>query len=58
VVYDTITGVIKVIKTDEDGNPLSGIGFYVYRSDTGEVVDTIYTDQSGEATTITLPYGW
>ena len=58
VVYDPITGNIRVIKTDEDGQPLSGVGFYVYRSDTWELVDTIYTNSSGEAYTTTLPYGW
>lgn len=58
VVYDMITGNIRVIKTDEDGNPLFGVGFYVYRSDTWTLVDTIYTDSNGEAYTTTLPYGW
>ncbi len=58
VVYDPITGYIKVIKTDEDGNPLSNVGFYVYREDTWQLVDTIYTDENGQATTALLPYGW
>ena len=57
VVYDPITGTIKVIKEDEDGNPLSGIGFYVYRSSTWELVDTLETDSSGEAVSTLLPYG-
>lgn len=57
VVYDPITGYIKVIKSDEDGNPMSDIGFYVYRSDTWSLVDTIYTDSDGEAVTTLLPYG-
>jgi uncharacterized surface anchored protein len=57
VVYDPITGYIKVIKTDEDGYPMPGVGFYVYRSDTWDLVDTIYTDSYGEAVTTLLPYG-
>ncbi|MDL2235718.1 hypothetical protein LJC07_06160 [Christensenellaceae bacterium OttesenSCG-928-L17] len=57
-VYDPITGYIKVIKQDEDGQPLSGIGFYVYRSSPWELVDTIETDGSGEAVSTLLPYGW
>ena len=57
-VYDPITGTIKVVKTDEDGQPLSGIGFYIYRSSPWELVDTIETDGSGEAVSTLLPYGW
>lgn len=56
--YDPITGQIKVIKTDEDSNPLAGASFYVY--DTGDYnnsLDDITTGADGTATTIPLPYG-
>jgi len=56
--YDPIMGRIKVIKTDEYGNPLSGAGFYVYRSDNGALADTILTGTDGTAVTGELPYGW
>ncbi|MDL2218422.1 hypothetical protein LJC27_07155 [Christensenellaceae bacterium OttesenSCG-928-M15] len=55
-VYDPITGYIKVVKDDEDDNPIGGVGFYVYRVDGWELVDTIYTDWNGEAWTTELPY--
>ena len=56
--YDPIMGRIKVIKTDEDGNRLSGMGFYVYRtSDYWTQVDDITVGEDGTATTIELPYG-
>ena len=57
-VCDPIMGNIMIIKTDEYGNPLSGVGFYVYSSATGEHVDTILTGEDGTATTTELPYGW
>lgn len=55
--YDPITGRIKVIKTDEDGNRLSGMGFYVYRDSDWTQVDDITVGEDGTATTIDLPYG-
>lgn len=55
--YDPITGRIKVIKTDEDGNTLSGMGFYVYRYSDWEQVDDITVGEDGTATTTELPYG-
>lgn len=56
--YDPIMGRIKVIKTDEDGNRLSGMGFYVYcTSDYWTQVDNITVGEDGTATTIELPYG-
>lgn len=55
--YDPITGRIQVIKTDEDGNTLSGMGFYVYRYSDWEQVDDITVGEDGTATTIELPYG-
>lgn len=58
VVYDPIAGYIKVIKVDEYGEPLAGIGFYIYRNDTWELVDTIETGSDGTAISTLLPYGW
>lgn len=55
--YDPITGRIKVIKTDEDGNTLSGMGFIVYRYSDWEQVDDITVGEDGTATTTDLPYG-
>lgn len=55
--YDSIMGRIKVIKTDEDGNKLSGMGFYVYRDSDWMQVDEITVGEDGTATTIDLPYG-
>lgn len=55
--YDPIMGRIKVIKTDEDGNLLSGMGFYVYRSSDWTQVDDITIGEDGTATTTDLPYG-
>lgn len=55
--YDPITGRIQVIKTDEDGNTLSGMGFYVYRYSDWEQVDDITVGEDGTATTTDLPYG-
>lgn len=55
--YDPITGRIKVIKTDEDGNLLSGMGFYVYRYSDWTRVDDITVGEDGTATTTDLPYG-
>ena len=55
--YDPIMGRIKVIKTDDYGYPLSDAGFYIYRSDTWQLADTIITGTDGTATTVELPYG-
>ena len=55
--YDPITGRIKVIKSDEDGNLLSGMGFYVYRYDDWTQVDNITVGEDGTATTTDLSYG-
>lgn len=55
--YDPITGRIKVIKTDEDGNLLSGMGFTVYRYSDWTQVDDITVGEDGTATTADLPYG-
>lgn len=57
VEYDPIMGRIVVIKIDENGTPLSGAGFYVYNTDTWELVDIITTDRDGIAITTDLPYG-
>ena len=56
VVYDPIMGRIHVVKEDEGGNPIAGVGFYVYRVDGWELVDTIHTDENGEAWTTMLPW--
>lgn len=55
--YDPIMGRIKVIKTDENGNTLSGMSFIVYRTSDGTQVDDIAVGEDGTATTIDLPYG-
>lgn len=55
--YDPIMGRIKVIKTDEDGNTLSGMGFYVYRTSDWTQVDDITICDDGTATTTDLSYG-
>lgn len=58
--YTPIMGQIKVIKTDEDGLPLSDVKFEVYRaSDTDYefVLDDIVTGEDGIAITQMLPYG-
>ena len=57
VAYDPIMGRIKVIKTDEGGNPLEGVGFTVYRQSPWQQVDDITTGADGTATTMDLPYG-
>lgn len=57
VVYDSISGKIKIIKTDEDGIPLSGAGFYLYRQTPWELVETLVTGSDGTAVTGDLPYG-
>ena len=56
--YDPITGHIKVIKTNENGDPLPGVSFHVYSYHSGSYVEDITTDENGEALTGELPYGW
>lgn len=52
-----IRGYLEVVKTDENGDPLGGCGFEVYRYDNSEYVGTVTTDSSGRATTGMLRYG-
>ena len=48
-------GKIKVIKTDSDtGQALSGVEFNIIDSSTGEVVETLVTDENGEAESMDL----
>ena len=48
-------GKIKVIKTDSDtGQTLSGVEFNIIDSSTGEVVETLVTDENGEAESMDL----
>lgn len=55
--YEPIEGQIKIIKTDEYGNPMQGIGFSIIRHNGWETVDYLYTDWSGEAITGMLEGG-
>jgi LPXTG-motif cell wall-anchored protein len=50
-----IKGKIKVIKTNEDKEPLAGVEFSVAGAATGYTVSLV-TDENGEATTELLPY--
>jgi uncharacterized surface anchored protein len=50
-----IKGKIKVVKTNEDKEPLSGVEFTVTGANTGISVKLV-TDENGEATTDLLPY--
>lgn len=50
VVYDQIMGRVKIIKVDEVGNPLSGVGFQIYRQLSTEMVYDITTGTDGTAT--------
>lgn len=43
-----VLGAIKVLKVNEDGNPLAGVTFGIYQSD-GTLVDIAITDESGIA---------
>ena len=54
VEYDPVYGTIVVIKSDEYGDRLSGVGFVVYKD--GSYIGTIYTNYNGEAE-IDVPYG-
>ena len=43
-------GKIKVIKTDSETNkPISGVEFNIINKDTGQILETIKTDENGEA---------
>lgn len=55
--YEYIRGYLEVVKTDENGDPLGGCVFEVYRYESYDHVDTITTDSSGRATTGQLRYG-
>jgi uncharacterized surface anchored protein len=50
-----VKGKIKLIKTNKDKEPLSGVEFAVTGADTGIKVNLV-TDENGEATTDLLPY--
>ena len=50
-----IKGKIKVIKTNEDDEPLSGVEFSVTGAATG-ITANLVTDENGEAVTGLLPY--
>ena len=43
-----VLGALKVLKVNEDGNPLAGVTFGLYQSD-GALVDMVVTDESGIA---------
>lgn len=43
-----VLGALKVLKVNEDGNPLAGVTFGLYQSD-GALVDIVVTDESGIA---------
>lgn len=43
-----VLGALKVLKVNEDGNPLAGVTFGLYQSD-GTLVDIAITDESGIA---------
>ena len=57
VEYDPIMGRIKVIKTNEEGDPIPGVVFDVYQNSTWEWKCGITTDEGGIAITPDLPYG-
>ena len=50
-----VKGKIKVIKNNEEGEPLAGVEFTVTGADTGITVDLV-TDENGIAKTGVLPY--
>ena len=52
------TGKFKVLKVDENKNPLQGATFEITNDSTNEVVDTFKTDINGIGTSKELPYGW
>jgi len=54
--YDPSTGTIKIIKSDEYGERLEGVGFDIYSTDNGGYYNTVHTDANGEAV-FDVPYG-
>jgi len=56
VVYDRAYGTIKIIKTNENGDFLFGVGFTVIYRVTGQHIASIYTNNDGEAE-ITVSHG-
>ncbi|KRT87041.1 MULTISPECIES: SpaA isopeptide-forming pilin-related protein [Bacillus] len=50
------SGGIKIVKSSEDGTPLSGVTFDIKDSN-GKIVETVKTDRNGVATTGKLPLG-
>ena len=55
ITNERITGYIKIIKTDEKGMPIAGATFDVLKGST--VIAILTTNDSGEATTSSLPFG-
>ena len=53
---DLIHGKLKIIKTDSDNKSIEGVKFNIL-NESKEVVDTIITDEKGEATSKDLVYG-
>ena len=53
---DLIHGKLKIIKTDSDNKSIEGVKFNIL-NESKEVVDTITTDEKGEATSKDLVYG-
>lgn len=49
-------GSLKIVKYDSNGNKLAGVKFNVL-NENNEVVDTLTTDENGEATSKQLPLG-
>ena len=49
-------GVLKIVKTDENGKLLEGVKFEIYDAN-NNLVDTIVTDENGEAVSKELRYG-
>ena len=49
-------GSLQILKTDPNGNPLSGVGFTLYDSSKSEL-STLSTDASGTVTFANLPLG-
>lgn len=52
-----ITGKVKVLKTDGEGNSLWGVEFGVFEAETDKEVDRFSTNWNGIATSKTLHYG-
>lgn len=52
-----ITGKVKVIKTDTNNAPLSGVVFHVCDASSNAILDIITTGVDGSATSKTLDYG-